>query len=169
MSNLHPAKAAKLESQRNLQRISRTDESSKAVKNHNELMETHSYDISKVCRTLKKIRGDKLKNTEITVIETLCGTYEGQNVLEGFCANTEKLCNEDHTMTKLNNDFYQMCVEDNSIIFELTSQETKIPHMKLSDLKDIIFKRLKPNKACDIFMITVEHLRNAGDPTLSLI
>ena len=55
------------------------------------------------------------------------------------------------------------------INFKLTSQEANIPNMKLSDLKDIIFKKLKPRKACDIFMLTVEHLRNAGDQTLSLI
>ena len=48
-SNLHPAKAAKLESQRYLQKISRSNEAAKALKNHNELMETHSNDISKVC------------------------------------------------------------------------------------------------------------------------
>ena len=60
-----------------------------------------------------------------------------------------------------------MCVEDNTIIFELSSKEdVKIPHMKICDLKDILFKKLKLGKACDVFMLTVEHLRNAGDPTL---
>ena len=46
MSNLHTAKAEKLKSQRNLQKISRTEESTKAIKNHEELMEAHSNDIS---------------------------------------------------------------------------------------------------------------------------
>ena len=41
--------------------------------------------------------------------------------------------------------------------------------MKLIHLKDIIFKTLKLNKACDIFKLTVEHLRNCGDRTLTLI
>ena len=169
-SNLHPAKAAKLESQRFLQRLSRENESAKALKLHNELMETHAKDFSKVCSKLKKIRGDKSKSIDIPTIETLCGTFEGENVLEGFCANTEKLCNETSAEAELNNEFYTMCAEDNMIIFELTGQDqVKIPHMQLSDLKDIIFKRLKLNKACDIFKLTVEHLRYAGDQTLILI
>ena len=63
-----------------------------------------------------------------------------------------------------------MCREDNQIIFELTSEdEIQIPKMQLSQLKDIIFKRLKLNKACDIFKLTVEHLRNCGDNSLSFI
>ena len=41
--------------------------------------------------------------------------------------------------------------------------------MKLCDLKEILFKRLKLNKACDIYMLTVEHLRYAGDTALSYI
>ena len=41
--------------------------------------------------------------------------------------------------------------------------------MTLIQLKDIIFKRLKLNKACDIFKLTVEHLRNVCDKSLSLI
>ena len=63
-----------------------------------------------------------------------------------------------------------MCVEDNQVILELTAQDTiKIPHMEIHNLKDIIFKRLKLNKACDVFKLTVEHLRYAGDQSLSLI
>ena len=45
----------------------------------------------------------------------------------------------------------------------------KIPHMKICDLKDILFKKLKLGKACDVFMLTVEHLRNAGNPTLLIL
>ena len=63
-----------------------------------------------------------------------------------------------------------MCTEDNQIIFELTSNDNiKIPHIALSQLYDIIFKRLKLNKACDIYKLTVEHLRNCGEKSLSVI
>ena len=41
--------------------------------------------------------------------------------------------------------------------------------MNLTQLKDIIFKKLKGNKACDVFKLTVEHLRNAGDKTLLIV
>ena len=169
-SNLHPAKAAKLSSQRHLQQISREDESNKALKLHNELMETFANDISKVCTKLKNIRGDKTKSIEIPFIETLCGKFEGENVLEGFCANTEKLCNENNAESDLNNEFYQMCLEDNLIIIKLISDDQLcIPHMEMKNIKDIIFKRLKLNKACDVYKLTVEHLRYAGDDTLSVI
>ena len=63
-----------------------------------------------------------------------------------------------------------MCVEDNAIVFEVSSKEdVKIPHMKICDLKDILFKKLRLDKACDVFMLTVEHPRNAGDPTLVML
>lgn len=41
--------------------------------------------------------------------------------------------------------------------------------MTIEQLKNIIFKRLKSRKACDINMLTVEHLRFAGDKTLYII
>ena len=41
--------------------------------------------------------------------------------------------------------------------------------MNIQNLKDILWKRLKPNKACDINKLTVEHIRFCGDETLHLI
>ena len=41
--------------------------------------------------------------------------------------------------------------------------------MNIKDLKNIIFRKLNTGKACDIYMLTVEHLRYAGDTTLSLL
>ena len=76
----HPLKLKKLESQRNLQRIARESESIIAMKNHNELMETHRNDISKVCQKLKQIRGVNSKQIDIPFIETLCGKYSDQNI-----------------------------------------------------------------------------------------
>ena len=168
--NSHPAKNDKLMSQRNLQKITRDSESFTAIKNHNELMGTYYADISQVCSKLKHIRGDNKKSLGIPSIETVCGIYEGRNVLEGFRANTEILCNEKSCESSERNQFYEMCVRDNMIIFEITSDENlPIPHIELSDLKDIIFRRLKLNKACDAYKLTVEHLRYCGDETLMLI
>ena len=56
-------------------------------------MKTHSSDIKQVCKKLKKIRGDVSKSIEIPFIETLCGKYTSENILEGFYAKTEMLCN----------------------------------------------------------------------------
>ena len=133
-------------------------------------MKAHANDINSVCSKLKQIRGEKLRNTKLEYIETLCGTYTGDNVLEGFCANTEKLCNQSSCSEGENNEFLKMCSEDNQIILELIADdELKIPKMKLNQLKEIIFKKLKLKKACDIFKLTVEHLRYCGDNTLQLI
>ena len=89
-------------------------------------------------------------------------------MLEGFCSNTETLCNDD--IENQDHGFYKMCVQDNMMIFEIACQEAIIiPYMKLEDLKDILFKKLKLNKACDIYKLTVEHLRNAGNESLSQV
>ena len=77
-------------------------------------------------------------------------------MLEGFQANTEILCNEKSCESSERNQFYEMCVRDNMIIFEITSDENlPIPHMELSDIKDIIFRRLKLNKACDAYKLKI--------------
>ena len=36
-------------------------------------------------------------------------------------------------------------------------------------MKKIIFQKLKLNKACDIYELTVEHLRHAGEDSMSLL
>ena len=168
-SNTHPLKQSKLSSQRHLQRITRKEASEKAIKLHEELMECKSGDISKVCKKLKSIKGDFKTHTDITYIETLCGIYEGDNVLEGFCSNTELLCNKKES-ENTGQEFFSMCQADNEIIFALSKDDSlEIPHMTLSNLKDIIFKRLKLNKACDVYKLTVEHFRHAGDQNLNLI
>ncbi len=67
-------------------------------------------------------------------------------------------------------EFYQMCIEDNLIIFEFTSnQQEKIPKMSMDDLNKIVFSKLKLNKACDIYKLTVEHIRNAGPVAAPLV
>ena len=62
--------------------------------------------------------------------------------------------------------FYNMCVQDNEIIFQITGQEkVNIPQISLINLKDIIYKKIKLGKAFDILQLFVEHLRHAGDET----
>ena len=58
--------------------------------------------------SLRKL-GVGVRKNEITFIETLAGKYGGDNVLEGFCANTEILCNEnDASNESFDNEFYKM-------------------------------------------------------------
>ena len=165
----HPAKAAVLCSRRALQKIAREEESTISINTHNDLMNTFEIDVNKICAKLKKARGEDTNYKEIAFIETLAGRYDGSNVLEGFCANTEILCNESDT-SQYDNEFYKMSIQDNMIIFDITMNENiNIPQMNLVQLKDILFKKLKLNKACDVFKLTVEHLRFAGDDSLSII
>jgi hypothetical protein len=118
-----------------------------------------------VCQKLKHIRRDNNKRIDIPYIETLCGKYSGENVLEGFIANTEIICNENpENEGRYDGPFYNMCVQDNEIIIE--KDDSYQEKMTLTNLKDILFKKLKLGKACDIFALSVEHLRYAGDETL---
>ena len=51
----------------------------------------------------------------------------------------------------------------------LTDNDVDIPPLTLSKLKDILFRKLKPNKACDVYMLTTEHLRFSGDKSLQIL
>ena len=148
----HPAKIDKLKYQRIMRQITREDESRRACQLHDELMEVHFKDISRVSQKLKKIRGDKAKSSEIPLIDTLCGRFIGDNVLEGFRRNTEVLCNENPDIIQSDHSFLKMCQEDNMIIFQLATDENiQIPLMSIETLKDILFRKLKIGKACDVY------------------
>ena len=86
-----------------------------------------------------------------------------------FRANTEHLCANKPDKTFSDN-FLHQCKEDVQIITEICKNESlSIPPITLKNLKDIIFKKLKLRKACDIYKLTTEHLRYAGDNLLSLL
>ena len=164
----HPAKKARDEARGNLRKIRRMERKSTSEKNHNELMKTHKENVAKVSKTLKQISGLN-KSTKISFIDTLKGRYSDENVLEGFCANAESLAtpidNPDYCT-----EFYRMVQEDNKYILEFSSdQNHTYPLMTMEDLKNILFKKLKLNKASDIYQLSVEHLRYAGDGTLVYI
>ena len=165
----HPARKAKLLSQRNLQRISREENASKAKQFNESLMQSFYGNINELYKILRFNRGQSSKSVDIPFIETLDGTYSGQNILEGFCRNTELLCTSPAAGDE--SAFAKLCKIDNMVIFDLSKEDdiNEIPAMTLTELKHIIFKRLKLNKACDIFKLTTEHLRFCGDEALSLI
>ena len=62
--------------------------------------------INQIYKKLKKIRGENIKFKKISEIETLSGTYSGDNILEGFCANTETLCRDESK--SMNHEFYKI-------------------------------------------------------------
>ena len=132
-------------------------------------MDTFENDRNLVYKMLNQSRGNVSQNTTPTMIETRVGCFEGELVLEGFAANAEDMCNENDA-NNFNQEFYEMMANDDRIIFELSENENYIiPHIDLKQLKEILFKKMKLNKACDIFKLSVEHLRYCGDSSLQLI
>ena len=45
----------------------------------------------------------------------------------------------------------------------------KIPPMTIQDLRNILYKNMKTHKSCDIYCLTVEHLRQCGTSAQSVI
>ena len=132
-------------------------------------METYNKNISDVFKKLKKICGDNMNSMDIPEINTFLGCYTGSNVLEGFRANTQILCNEKEGKN-FSEGFLKRCNEDLIIINEIAKDEDLvIPPITLEKLKEIVHKKLKKNKACDLYQITPEHLKHAGDATLELL
>ena len=90
-----------------------------------------------------------------------------ENVLEGFRSNTEYLWNEKDDKN-VSDYFLNRCIEDIRIINELSDEEElKIPQITLEKHQHIVHKKLKNNKACDIFHLTPEHLKHGGDDALA--
>ena len=115
----HPSRKAKLLSQRNLQKIAREEEAIKAKTNHEKLMTAFYENTDELYSMLRNLRGQNHKETSIPFINTLKGKYTGDNLLEGFCANTEALCEQDSR--KLSDDFYKMCLIDNTVILDIAT------------------------------------------------
>ena len=84
-------------------------------------------------------------------------------MLEGFASDAEYLGRLNSSASTYDQTFYKLCKLDNYFIFELEKDsEVTIPPMGLSDLEHILQKKMKPGKACDVYQLTVEHLRNCG-------
>ena len=45
-------------------------------------------------------------------------------------------------------------------------EEIKIPPITIANIRNNVHKKLKSKKACDIYKLTAEHLKHAGDETL---
>ena len=145
------------------QRMRRYESNLVNIKDNNLIMHSDSRDKNMFYNLMKRIRGQTTRPITNKLV-TPTGTYIGSDVLEGFAADAEHLGKLVGESSKFDNEFYRLCVEDNLYIFDFTGTDTiKIPEMKMKDLNNIIFKDMKAGKACDIYMLTVEHLRNAGE------
>ena len=146
----------------NLQSLRRYEENVSFIRHNNFLMHSTYHDRNKVYASLRKARGEK--NSKLTMLHTPVGTYYGEDVLEGFAADAENLAQSNENCSNFNQSFYKLCKLDNVYIFELEEgSQVQIPPMTINQLEAILNTKMKLGKSCDIYQLTVEHLRFCGD------
>ena len=161
-SKKDPVRLLYTESRRHLQTTRRYEDNLRLIKQNHELMRSHQHNRNQVYASLKKARGDYSDNTT-SVLDTPVGSYHGQEVLEGFAADAEHLGKSNEDSFSFNRRFYNLCKLDNLYIFEFSNEEQpKIAPMSTDQLEHILQHKLKSGKACDIYHLTVEHVRHCG-------
>ena len=161
----HPTYLAYTAARKALQIAERYERNLSFIKLNNKLMRSGSSDRSMVYSIVKKARGVLGSSIQTTRLDTPVGTYNGQDILEGFTADAEHLgrAESDSDSPEYDSTFFRMCVEDNHHIFEIEGEDpVRIPPMTMTDLDRILHSKMKPGKAPDIYHLTVEHLRNLG-------
>ena len=156
-------RASYLSAKSDLQKLLRYDDNLKIIKHNNFIMGAMLRDKNKIYSRMKRFRGQK-SSTQPTKLKTPVGIFSDDDVLEGFAADAEYLGRDRGEPEIYDNEFYRLCKADNSYIFEFKGENTvRIPPMTLSIFEDIIFKKMKRGKACDVYQLTVEHLQHCGD------
>ena len=162
MSKLDQARKLYIEARSNLQRIIRCEENTKNLRTNVFLMNADIYDKKRVYARMKRARNEK--STKPNKLYTSAGEYSGDDILEGFAADSEFSSTARGKYEEFDNDFYELCRSDNSYIFEFKGEDqVKIPEMSRKDFTDIVYKEMKPGKACDAYKLTVEHIRECGE------
>ena len=139
------------------------------IRKNNNIMNANFNNKKKFYNIIKNMRSKKLSQAP-TVLNTPAGRYSGQNVLEGFTRDAEILGQAEGDATAHDNEFYKLCKLDNLYIFEFKGNGAiVIPEMKIEDLENILNKGMKLGKACDVYKLTVEHLRYAGPQAKQII
>ena len=144
------------------QRCYRYNKELQNIKNNNIIMYADHSNKHRFFNIIKNMRSNKLSKPP-NLINTPAGTYIGKNTLEGFTIDAELLGQPEGETSCYDNEFYNLCVLDNLYIFEFKGENAVIiPEMKMEDLENILNKDMKLGKACDVYHLTVEHLRYAG-------
>ena len=140
------------------------------VKSNNQLMRLNRNDRNKFYSIVKQLQGQSSRQ-DIQELHTPAGAFYGTDVLEGFATDAEFLGRHVGQSPKFDNDFYNLCIEDNQYIFELKEQNPsgQIPQMSMTDLNRIIDQEMKVGKACDVYHLTPEHLKHTGPQTRKTI
>ena len=162
-SKSDPTRTEYCQARSRLQFLRRHVEHLSNIKDNNYLMHLNHSNKSMIFKFMKKKLGNN-PNTMPNVLHTPVGTYSNDDVLEGFAADTEHLGKSNENNEQFDQRFYRLCKLDNLYIFEFLSNEPlQIPPMTLKDLNHILHTKMKPGKACDVYQVTVEHLRHCGE------
>ena len=146
----------------NLQRLRRREDSYKHIREHNFLMHCDRNNRSEVFKRMKRVRSEAT-TTVTSVLHTPIDSYYGEDVLEGFAADAEYLGQSNEGLSEFDQKFYKLCKLDNIYIFEFQGDHPiKIPPMNIFQLEQILTTKMKSGKSCDIYHLTVEHLRHCG-------
>ena len=144
-----------------LQRLTRYEDNLKQIKQNHHLMYSNKYNRNAVYDSLRKSCGEGSKTT--SVLHTPVGFFNGDDILEGFTADAEHLGKPNEDSNQFDRGFYNICKLENCYIFDIAADEqVNIPPMTISQLNHILSHKMKPGKACDIYHLTVEHLRHCG-------
>ena len=161
-STSDPVRLAYTSARSNLQKTKRYVENLRNIKQNNYLMYSERHDRNKVYAKMKKLRGES-SNQATSLLHTPAGTFHGEDVLEGFAADAEHLGRSNEASTSYDQSFYKLCKLDNLYIFDFQGNEqVPIPPMTPAQLDHILHRKMKSGKSCDIYKLTVEHLRNCG-------
>ena len=144
------------------QRRHRQESDFKNIKENNLIMNADHENKNEFFHHIKRTRNTK-HDLPVTALNTPAGTFYGSDTLEGFAVDAEILGKFIGETQEYDNDFYRLCILDNHYIFEFKGEDSiKIPKMNIDDLEKILNKEMKLGKACDIYKLSVEHLRYAG-------
>ena len=152
------------------QQIRRHSVNLKVIKLNNKLINTYKNERNKHLSLIQNIRGYKSRQ-RLTVLHTPSGDYYfGNEILEGFANDAELLGKSVEEAPQYDNHFYRLCIQDNPFIFYFkTENSMKIPKVSMEDLSTIVNKEMKRGKASDIYKLTAEHLKNAGDKAMKAV
>ena len=150
------------QSRANFQRVRRHQHNLRTIKLNNKIMQTNKTDRNRFFKLMKNLRAQPARRA-LQELQTPVGVYYGRDTLEGFAMDAEILGRHVGESNEYDNEFYRLCKQDNQFIFDMKSDSSmKIPKMKIVDLENIVNKEMQNGKACDIYKLTAEHLKNCG-------
>ena len=101
---------------------------------------------------MKKFRGQS-QAVMTSKLQTPVGTYQGEDVLEGFAADSEFLGRSNETNEHFDQSFYKLCKLDNLYIFDTKDNtQINIPPMNLFHFLSTYFR----------LVVLVQNRKNSG-------